>query len=88
MKKPVFVRDGLCILAGATRLELATFPSGLTGRSNQGIYKLFTFSLLNLLLSCHCPRSVRVFLKMDQIPWPLALGVVHFTLIVTLNPEV
>ena len=34
MKKPVFVRDGLYNLAGATRLELAT--SGVTGRrSNQ-----------------------------------------------------
>ena len=29
MKKPVFVRDGLYILAGTTRLELAI--SGVTG---------------------------------------------------------
>ena len=112
MKKPVFLRDGLYNLAGATRLELATsgvtgrrsnqtelrpqskdsnqatFPSGLTGRSNQGIYKLFTLAFLDLLFSCHCAGSIRVFFEIGQLPWSFALGIRHSPLVVTFQSGV
>ena len=49
------------LVAGVTRLELAAFPSCLTGRSNQPFDVFFTFPGFNLLFSVYCTGSVRVF---------------------------
>ena len=47
----------LILLAGVTRLELAAFPSCLTGRSNQPFYVIAVFAILDSLLSFHRIRS-------------------------------
>ena len=39
------------IMAGVTRLELATFPSCLTGRSNQVFYVITAFAILDSILT-------------------------------------
>jgi hypothetical protein len=50
-KRPV-VQTGLRkLMAGATRLELATFPSSRTGRSHQTRYIVFALAQFDLTLS-------------------------------------
>jgi hypothetical protein len=38
-------------VAGVTRLELAAFPSGMTGRSNQIFYVITAFAVLDSILT-------------------------------------
>jgi len=48
-------------VAGVTRLELATFPSCRTGRSNQPFDEFFAFSCFYLLFTEYSTGSIRVF---------------------------
>jgi len=48
----------------------ATFPSLLTGRSNQMFDIVFLLSTLNLVFSFYSVRSIGVFFFIDKLPWP------------------
>jgi len=62
-------------MAGATGLETMTFPSGLTGRSNQMFDIVFLLSTLNLVFSFYSARSIGVFLMINKFPGELRFGV-------------
>ena len=61
-------------MAGATRLELATFPlekrDVLTKDAflNQSNNEVFGFAALDGILSFHCAGSIWVFFNIDQFP--------------------
>jgi hypothetical protein len=58
MKKPVFIRDGLFILAGTTRLELAT--SGVTVEPDASkLLKSLETEKPKLRKFCHDPQPIR-----------------------------
>ena len=57
----------LILLAGTTRLELATFPHSHAGRSNQGFDEMCTFSTFDFFFTLHSRRPLRVFLMINQL---------------------
>jgi hypothetical protein len=63
--------------------ELATFPSGLTGRSDYPGYVLATTPTLYLLLSFYRAGSVRMTLLKNQSPGSPGFGVFRAALFVT-----
>jgi len=48
------------LMAGVTRLELATFPSRLTGRSNQSFNIFFAFSRFDLVFTNSYTGSIGI----------------------------
>ena len=79
------IRNPLVLLAGTTRLELATFPHSHAGRSNQLIYKCFALFTFYLILTLGSGGSVRIFFVINQLPGPFWFGVFWAALIVPIQ---
>jgi len=74
--------QAVVFVAGVTRLELAIFPSRLTGRSNQFLNVRFAFSRFDLLFPLCCTGSVRVFLSIHYRPRLLGFCICRSSLVV------
>jgi len=84
-KGPVYMTGPFICMAGTTRLELATFPHGHAGRSNQNelrlkvfkqlFYESFLFLSFDLFFSLQGAGSIWKFFMINQFPGPFGLCV-------------
>ncbi len=66
--------------------ELATFPHGHAGRTNQGFDKLTTFFSFNLGFSFNGRGFIGMLLSENQFPWSFSFCVFGSALIIPINP--
>jgi hypothetical protein len=74
---------GLFTLAGATRIELATFLGSFPGRSKQIADILSTLLALDLLLSLHGLSLGTRYILIDKHPGAFTSGISASALVVT-----